>query len=160
MLYTSSPPSAQIAADRLKIDCFENTVQFVDHSAVTNNGTSWDWSFPGGNPSSSTIEKPIVSYNNPGIYEVSLTVTDAHGVSSQTITDFITFENNIATLDIIEDFESGQMPPNNWKIPPAGYAWQNYDVDFGVDCNPKTTALLTIMTSINWVLKQHFKAHK
>ena len=139
-LYEQSSPSAQIAADRLKIDCFENTVQFVDHSAVTNNGTSWEWSFPGGNPSSSTIEKPVVSYNTPGIYEVSLTVTDAHGVSSQTITDFITFENNIITLDIIEDFESGQMPPNNWKLPPAGYAWQNYDIDFDVDCNPTKTA--------------------
>ena len=139
-LFEQSSPSAQIAADRLKIDCFDNTVQFVDHSAVTNNGTTWDWSFPGGNPNSSTIENPVVMYNTPGTYEVSLTVTDIHGTSSQTITDFITFENNIINLDIIEDFESGDMPTTNWKLPPATYSWQNLDLDFGVDCNPTRAA--------------------
>ena len=79
-------------------------------------------------------------YNTPGTYEVSLTVTDIHGTSSQTITDFITFENNIINLDIIEDFESGEMPTTNWKLPPASYSWQNLDLDFGVDCNPTKAA--------------------
>lgn len=139
-LYEQAPPVAQIAADRLTIDCFENTVQFVDHSAVTNNGTTWNWSFPGGTPSSSTIENPVVSYNTPGTYEVSLTVSDANGSSSQTITDFITFENNVIALDLTEDFESGVMPTENWKLPPAGFSWQNLDLDFGVDCNPTQAA--------------------
>ena len=32
--YENSPPSAQISADRLTINCLNDTVRFVDHSAV------------------------------------------------------------------------------------------------------------------------------
>ena len=47
--------------------------------------TSWNWSFPGGNPSSSTLSNPQVQYNTAGIYEVSLTVSD--GTFQSTLVD-------------------------------------------------------------------------
>jgi hypothetical protein len=82
--YSNTPPSAQIAADKLNISCMNDTVFFVDHSAVRLASASWNWSFPGGNPSTSNLENPVVVYSQAGNYDVSLTVTDAFGTSSQT----------------------------------------------------------------------------
>ena len=42
-----------------------DTVKFVDHSAVRLSSASWQWSFPGGTPSSSTQEDPVVVYRQP-----------------------------------------------------------------------------------------------
>ena len=33
-LYENTPPSAQISADRMNLNCMNDTVSFVDHSAV------------------------------------------------------------------------------------------------------------------------------
>ena len=46
----STPFAAQIAADKLRINCLNDTVQFVNHSAMSNTNASWTWSFPEGNP--------------------------------------------------------------------------------------------------------------
>ncbi|NEO32815.1 MAG: PKD domain-containing protein [Symploca sp. SIO3C6] len=65
-------------------------VQFVDHS-VAREGATYQWQFPGGNPSSSTEEKPQVIYHSLGNYDVTLTVTDVDGTTdTKTVTDFIT----------------------------------------------------------------------
>jgi GEVED domain/Secretion system C-terminal sorting domain/PKD domain len=58
------------------------SVQFRDQS--TGNITSWSWSFPGGTPSTSTVQNPTVTYATGGVYSATLTVSD--GVSSNTIT--------------------------------------------------------------------------
>ena len=89
--FEQSPPSAQISADKLSINCLNDTVNFFDHSAVTNNNTSWNWSFPGGSPSESIEEHPTVVYLEEGVYPVSLTVTDDYGSDSQFINEMIIF---------------------------------------------------------------------
>lgn len=38
--------------------------------------TNWNWSFEGGTPSESTSESPSVTYNSPGVYDVSLEITN------------------------------------------------------------------------------------
>ena len=49
------------------------TINFTDQS--TNSPTSWQWSFPGGTPASSTEKNPSVTYNSPGVYDVTLSAT-------------------------------------------------------------------------------------
>ncbi len=93
-LYETFPPSAQISADKLTINCLNNTVYFVDHSAMKNELATWQWSFPGGTPSSSTLQNPVVTYEEPGTYDVSLIVQNAYGNDSQTIPGLITFTND------------------------------------------------------------------
>ncbi|MEM7105145.1 MAG: LamG-like jellyroll fold domain-containing protein [Bacteroidota bacterium] len=89
--YENAPPSAQIAADRLESFCPRDTIYFVDHSALKEDPTtSWIWSFPGGIPTSSNLRNPKVIYSTPGTYDVTLTVSDANGSSSQTLTSFLT----------------------------------------------------------------------
>ncbi|MCK6692233.1 MAG: T9SS type A sorting domain-containing protein [Thermoanaerobaculia bacterium] len=59
------------------------TVIFTDLS--TGNPDSWDWSFPGGMPASSTEQYPVISYAASGIYQATLTVTNAGGSSTLTL---------------------------------------------------------------------------
>lgn len=64
------------------------SVSFTDLSQ--NNPTNWAWSFPGGSPSSSTSQNPVVSYANAGSYDVTLTVTNSAGSDVKTISSYIT----------------------------------------------------------------------
>ncbi len=142
--YEDTPPSAQIAANKLEINCMNDTVRFVDHSAVRLNSASWQWSFPGGNPSSSTQEDPIVVYPSPGYYDVSLTVTDAFGTSSQYYTNFIHYTDSISlisnTVNFSQDFENNNFPPTAWELESPSFSWLSTNVDFGIDCQPTKTA--------------------
>lgn len=63
------------------------SVQFLDLSA--NKPTTWSWSFQGGDPSSSNLQNPTVTYNSPGIYQVSLTCSNSTGNDLITKTDYI-----------------------------------------------------------------------
>ena len=97
--YETPNPSAQIAANKLTINCMNDTVQFVNHSAMSTDNASWSWSFPGGNPSSSSEENPLVVYPNEGLYDVSLTINDISGSDSQTILGMINYTNNPLTME-------------------------------------------------------------
>ena len=68
---SSSAPVADFDWDYLE-DCAPGLVQFEDLSTGT--VTAWDWDFPGGTPSSSTSENPLITYNSSGVYDVTLTV--------------------------------------------------------------------------------------
>ncbi len=71
--------------------CAPLTVQFTDTS--TGGPTAWQWSFPGGEPSSSTEQNPVVVYNAAGIYSVTLTVSNAAGTSQVVQSQFIVVED-------------------------------------------------------------------
>ena len=139
-LYENTPPSAQISADKLEISCKNDTVFFVDHSAVRKASATWSWSFPGGNPSSSNLENPIVVYNVPGSYDVSLTVSDNYGSSTQTINNMINYTDSVSKIgnnqNYVQDFESSSFPPIGWEIPNSSFGWQKLFVDTGASCIP------------------------
>lgn len=64
------------------------SVTFTDQS--TGSPTSWNWTFPGGNPSSfSGQNPPPIVYSTPGTYNVTLTVSDGSGTDTQTNTNYI-----------------------------------------------------------------------
>ncbi len=66
-----------------------NSVTFTDFSSCT--PATWAWSFPGGTPSSSSLQTPPpISYLTTGTYDVSLTVTKAGGTDTKTRTGYIT----------------------------------------------------------------------
>ncbi len=75
--------------------CAGNSVTYTDQSS--GNPTSWSWSFPGGTPSSySGQNPPAIFYNTPGIYNVSLTVSDGVNNNTMTKTGYITVQNIFA----------------------------------------------------------------
>ena len=60
--------------------CAPFSVSFSD--ASTGSPTSWQWTFTGATPNTSTSRTPSVTYSNSGVYSVSLTVKNAQGISS------------------------------------------------------------------------------
>lgn len=78
--------------------CAGSSAQFSDLS--TNSPTSYSWSFPGGTPSTSTLQNPSVTYNNPGTYNVTLSATNGYGGTPLTKTNYITVTNAAPTATI------------------------------------------------------------
>ncbi|MCP5104456.1 MAG: PKD domain-containing protein [bacterium] len=64
------------------------SVQFTDTS--DNYPSSWLWTFEGGTPATSTDRNPIVTYNETGVYSVTLEVTNSAGSDTKTVTDCVT----------------------------------------------------------------------
>ncbi|MFM7900509.1 MAG: PKD domain-containing protein, partial [Bacteroidota bacterium] len=87
----SYAPTAAFISDKI-IDCPGTSVQFTDYSAGS--PASWSWSFPGGNPSSSTQQNPSVVYNTPGTYAVTLVATNGNGTNTVVRNDYITITSS------------------------------------------------------------------
>lgn len=60
---------------------------FTDQSSYLPDG--WLWHFEGGTPATSTLVDPVVTYDMPGVYDVSLVVENALGADTITKSCFI-----------------------------------------------------------------------
>ena len=115
----NTTPSLCAVAIRVERDivCGGDDVQFFDESY--NNITSWNWTFPNGTPSSSSVQNPMVSYSGSGSFDVTLEVTDALGnTMTQTFPNFISVIGNPGyPPPIYEGFENiSSLPSNDWTI--------------------------------------------
>jgi gliding motility-associated-like protein len=73
--------------------CANDCVNFQDLS-VGSNISSWQWTFSGGTPSSSSDQHPTgICYNTPGTYDVSLTITDDNGTHDIALTAYMLVED-------------------------------------------------------------------
>jgi len=91
--------------------CVGDSVLFEDRNAP--DIQDWLWDFPGGEPSSSTEKHPIVSYNMPGTYAVSLTIKNSTDEKTVTKTDYITVLKPYVQLPFHEGFEFYQTIENS-----------------------------------------------
>ena len=103
---TATGPDAAFATPNSNI-CAGDCISFSDQSS--GNIASWQWSFPGANPSSSNNQNPTsICYSMAGNYKAYLTVTDASNVSS---TDSLSIVVNPITNAVITANPSqGQIP--------------------------------------------------
>lgn len=96
-----SPPIAGFAASDSSF-CERSCITFYDQSI--NGATGWNWSFPGGIPSSSTSPNPPpVCYNTPGNYDVTLIAFNQFGPDTLTKTAYLSV--NVCPLPVA-DFNS------------------------------------------------------
>ena len=72
-----SHPLADFTADDQEV-CPETTIRFTDLSVGDTTLMAWSWDFGDGTPGSS-LQHPQHTYQNPGLYTVSLTVTNVEG---------------------------------------------------------------------------------
>lgn len=88
--FANQPPTPLYTATNDSI-CTGQTITFTDFSTGT--PTSRLWSFPGGTPSTSTVANPTVTYNTPGVYNVTLSVTNSFGTNARTDTAYVTVQS-------------------------------------------------------------------
>ncbi|MGP8215750.1 MAG: T9SS type A sorting domain-containing protein [Bacteroidia bacterium] len=107
--------------------CAGVKVNYTDQSTTTSGTiTAWKWTFPGGTPSSSTLQNPTVTYNTPGTYNVTEVVTATSGVDSITNLAYITVIPT-GSLPLSEGFQSSTFPPAGWTMhypSPDDSAWE------------------------------------
>ncbi|TVQ49459.1 MAG: PKD domain-containing protein [Saprospirales bacterium] len=129
------PPDPPMADFFMSIDeiCPGNTIHFYDISE--NSPTEWNWSFPGGTPSFSTDRNPSVTYNQEGVYDVTLTATNLNGSNEVTIFGAV-FVSGTDGYDVVlyDDFDDTGL--SNWTIdnPDNGITWvltQNSYMPYG-----------------------------
>ena len=109
------------------------TVSFTD--LTTGNVGLWLWIF--GDGSTSNLQNPVHTYNNPGTYTVTLTVLGAGGSDSETKTNYITVSNPAPVADFSATPTTGIAPltvtfTNLTTGPATSWLW-----DFG-DGNTST----------------------
>jgi PKD repeat protein len=114
------PPVANFTGYPTKV-CAGNTIQFTDTSA--NQPTNWNWTFPGGSPTSSTLQSPTVTYGTPGKYYAKLIVSNVNGSDSIVDSNYITI----------------------YPVPPLATITQSANLD-------TLTCSLTGMASYQWYL--------
>ena len=80
--------------------------------------TSWNWSFTGGTPATSTDSFPVVTYTAAGVYPVSFTVSNAQGSNTVTKNNYITVFGSTATYQgpWQEGYETSTIPNSDWMI--------------------------------------------
>ncbi|MEZ4739203.1 MAG: GEVED domain-containing protein [Flavobacteriales bacterium] len=84
----TGPPLSDFTASQL-FGCAGSSLTFTDVSLLS--PTSWSWSFPGGTPSTSNAQNPVVVYAAPGTYTVTLIASNGSGTgTTATYTDLIT----------------------------------------------------------------------
>jgi PKD repeat protein len=83
-------------------------------STSSGNITGYNWSFPGGTPSSSNLANPIVSYPSAGAYSATLMVTDVNNATNSVTNNNVNVvAGNFVTVDITPDANPTQT---SWKI--------------------------------------------
>jgi PKD repeat protein len=96
--------------------CAGTTVNYSDQSF--HNVVSREWSFPGGTPSTSTDENPIVVYASAGVYPVSLTVSDGTSSLTNSSVAYVTVLDNPGQPVPVEDgFEAyATLDDSPWTV--------------------------------------------
>ncbi len=131
--------------------CEGSTVNFTDQSH--GNVISWNWTFEGGSPASSTNQHPSVTYSTAGAYDVTLEVTDGTNISTLVRNDMIVVEAIPATPttpvgpDNVCGNESYTYTTNSVQYADT-YYWEVLPVDAGTLIVNDTSA--TLETSATW----------
>lgn len=112
-------PDILCAADMTasnRVICVGDSVVFQD--ASYNGVDGWEWQFPGGNPSTANTSSPIVYYDTPGTYNVSLTAFNSGDQASTTNNNYITvLPADGYPTPYVEGFESlNSVPSDDWFI--------------------------------------------
>jgi|GEM_PF-3905126 len=146
--YQSGYIKAQISMNSASssTDCEGDSIQFACFSAMKIDSNSrWEWTFEGGTPSSSTLERPVVKYKNSGKYSVTLKVSNGTQSSTQTLTDFITIQESKCDISCL-----------------PGKSLQITNLNFGIVQLPAIPALdsLTSFTVMSWVKPKNIQQNK
>jgi PKD repeat protein len=101
------------------------TVAFTDASIAVSPATitGWSWNFGDGSPVS-TQQNPSHLYGSPGIFQVSLTVTDSNGNTSTVTKQVVVAVHASLTYPTLGQTGVSTIIPFSWTDIPAGQGYQ------------------------------------
>lgn len=131
-------------------DCLGSPTVFTDQSTVSNeNSTNQlnDWSWDFGNGNTSSLQNPGHTFEEEGVYEVTLTVTTDKGCSSTTTSEVAVFPNPVVDfepadlcLGLTTSFNDLSSVSNtNSSNSIEDWAWDFGDGNSGATQNPTNT---------------------
>lgn len=133
--------------------CVNNTVTFTDES--TGLPTSWSWLFPGGIPSTSSLQNPTVVYAVPGTYTVTLIASNAAGSDTAYEIIHVNPSPSVCCDTTIAFGQSAQLNASGGVT----YIWSPSTGLSCVTCpNPIATPLATTTYSVTMVSDSGCKA--
>ena len=143
---TNDPPTASFNSSNSTI-CVGGSVSYTDQS--TSNITAWNWNFPGGNPSTSNIANPTVTYPTAGNYPVTIQVTNANGTNSNTVSNYVLV--NQAPVVVISPSSPIICAGSSVTLLASGansYTWNNgLGAGSSKTVSPATTTIYTVTGS-------------
>lgn len=114
------------------IICASDSIQF---SSVSNASTIWEWTFQGGDPSTSTEQFPKVKYSMPGNYDVTLIVSDGIHVSELSIFEYVKVKEKVSSSFIVELVDK-QYQFTSTSENADSYYWDFGDNTTSIEMNP------------------------
>jgi PKD repeat protein len=139
-------PEVDFTSSTLAV-CKGSKIKFTDNS--TNDPTSWVWTFQGGTPAQSISESPEVVYTNPGVYDVTLKVTNAAGSNTLTKKQVIfvgessgNYCKNPATQNTkagIRFFKIANMANSSGNVQQDGNKYKDYSCTSIATLQPNTS---------------------
>jgi PKD repeat protein len=112
----AGPPVAAFTSDKQEV-LSGGEVTFTDLSS--NFPTQWNWTFEGGDPNTSNLQNPHVTYSAAGTYRVALVASNSQGQSAPlTIEDYITVSTE-GLCNTLTNFDP-QFTPSILKLSAFG----------------------------------------
>ena len=103
------------------VGCVPLTVQLMDESV---GATGWLWTFPGGNPATSTAQNPMVTYSTPGHYNVTLEISNLiFGTKIKTVDSLIEVRPLPNAAFSVQDLGGSMYKFNNTSTHADSYVW-------------------------------------
>ncbi len=135
IISTLMTPTAGFSSS-ITTGCSPMTVNFTDLSSA--NTSSWQWTFPGGTPATSTLQNPVVTYDNTGIYDVTLIAGNAAGNNTSTQSSFIVV-NTTPVISFASSISGNTINLTNNSSGGVSYAWDFGDGTSSNEPNPTHT---------------------
>lgn len=112
--------------------CTNSIVSFTDLSTACPN--AWDWTFDPAtvtfeNGTNANSQNPEVTFNESGVYSVTLQATNVNGEDELMKEDYLYAGGR--PVPFVEDFEMGSETIEGWTIdnPDEGTTWEHSEVD-------------------------------
>ncbi|OQX80554.1 MAG: hypothetical protein B6D61_01825 [Bacteroidetes bacterium 4484_249] len=133
--------------------CEQETVDFFDQSS--GDVVSWEWTFEGGSPATSTEQNPQVTYSNFGDFDVTLTVSDGAESNTLAVENYITVVSSpeipgtpTGNDEVCTNFEPFSDYTTSGAANANSYIWEILPDDAGTISGDGTIG--TVEWTLNW----------
>ena len=120
-------PKADFTPSSTVLVCAGGSAQF-NYFLSGGRPSSWSWTFAGGTPATSTDSFPLIQYQTPGTYSVTMSVSNSAGTNTVTKNAYVIVTAATAqytATSFVEGFENNTTVASDWiMVSPQGNPWK------------------------------------